>query len=123
MTTQQITRTTQLDFKFNNHCFGACGYAAIDIAKGDTVKFDVFKRNPLVSTELEYKSTWYFGLFDIDGKPALRVSNTPDLDASGTHSLIASWNDEANNPVFISARLVLFLMREGSDWFINSTPQ
>jgi hypothetical protein len=120
MTTQQITSTRQINFAFDTHCFGACANAAKDIANGNTVKFDVFTRpNKEDSTELKYKSAFYFGIADIDGKPALMVSHCSDLDAHQSHSLIASWNDSANDPVFIAARLTLFLSREGSDWFIG----
>ena len=37
------------------------------------------------------------------------------------NSLIASWNDAANDVVFIAARLSLFLTREGSDYFIEES--
>lgn len=120
MLTTQITSTRQLNWDFNTHCFGACANAAKDIVNGNTVKFDVFTRpNKEDSTELKYKTGFYFGIMDIGGKPALRVSHCTDLDAHQSHSLIASWNNAANDPVFIAVRLAMFLSHEGSDWFIN----
>lgn len=121
---EEITSTRQANFKFENHCFGACAVAAKEIANGQTVKFDVFTRpNKNDSCEMRYKTSFYFGLYNIDEKPALRVSHCTNLDAPSTHSLIASWYDCANDPIFISARLTMFLMREGSDWFINTEIQ
>ena len=119
MQVQGITHTHQLNWQFDTHSFGACAKAATDITAGQTVKFDVFTRSKDDSTKLHYVNSFYFGLMDIDGTPALRVSHCTNLDAHETHSLIASWNTEANNPVYISARLTMFLMREGTDWFIN----
>lgn len=120
MRQDQKTSTGQFDFKFNNHCFGGCAFAAVKIANGDTVKFDVFKRlNKEDCRELTYQTSFYFGLLVIEGTPAFRVSPNTDLEAPQSHSLIASWNNEANNPIYIAARLTLFLTREGSDWFLD----
>lgn len=119
MRVQDITNTNQLDWSFGSHCFGSCAIGAKEIVEGKIVKFDVFQRGA-VSTLLSYVNTFYFGLVEIDGTPALRVNNSTNLDANGSHSLIPSWYKEANDPIYISARLTLFLMREGSDWFINN---
>lgn len=122
MTIKDVKSTRQVNWKFENHCFGGCAIAAQKIAAGETIYFDVFNRpNKEDSTELKYKTRFYFGLVDIDGSPALRVSNSTNLEDSGTHSLIPSWNNQAADPVFIAARLTLFLCREGSDWFIEGT--
>ncbi len=122
MKIQEITSTGQMNFSFENHSFGAAAIAAKRIVNGEIVGFNVFERpNKNDSMELRYKTRFYFGLYEIDGTPAFRVSNCKDLDASGSHSLIASWNDAANDVVFIAARLSLFLTREGSDYFIEES--
>lgn len=122
MNIKDVKSTRQLNWKFENHCFGGCATAAQKIAAGETVYFDVFTRpNKEDSTELKHKSRFYFGIVDIDGSPALRVSNSTNLEDAGTSSLIPSWNNQAADPVFIAARLTLFLCREGSDWFIEGT--
>lgn len=123
MQVQDITHTNQLNWQLETHCFGACAVAAKQIVNGETVKFDIFRRSKEESTRLTYVKSIYVGLYEIDGSQALRVSHCTDLDAHKTHSLIASWSKQATDPVFISARLAVHLMREGSDWFINAQIQ
>lgn len=117
---QQVSSTRELQWNFENNCFGACATAAKMIAKGETAAIHVFERpDKQDTTKLSYKQCFYFGIADIEGRKALRVSNCEDLTAAGSHSLIASGNKSAKDPVFISARLCRFLTHEGSDWFIN----
>ena len=118
MLPEHITHTQQLNWNYYTHCYGACATAAKKILNGDIVRFYVYNRDDKNdSTKLKYKGCFYFGLSEIEGNKALRVNSIPDIQGQNSHSLIPSWYDEANDPVFISARLVLFLMREGSDWF------
>lgn len=119
ITKQQPTVT---DFAYTKHGAGAAATAAVLIAQGKTVCFDFWNRikdaNNFLTVSREYKGTQYFGLLDlhegIEGRSiALRVSNTPDLDAAGSSSLIASWTPKeiSTNPVFIAAELVAYLSR------------
>ncbi len=124
MKTKQITDVNQLDFSFENQGFGAVAIAAKKIADGEIVSFDVFDRkNKANSKEVTYINTFYFGIFDL-GKPdgfAFRVSENQNLDIIGSHSIIPSWyGNIVKDPVFIAARLQLYLMGEGSDFFINT---
>jgi hypothetical protein len=122
----ETTTTKNLYFSFENQGFGAVAIAAERIAKGEAICFDIFNRdNKTDSCELTYKGKKYFGLHDIGSDDeidiAFRVSDVQNLDANGSHSLIASWyRTQVDNPIYIAARLQLFLTREATDYFINN---
>jgi hypothetical protein len=110
------------DFDYQKHGTGGAATAAVLIADGKTVSFDLWNRvkdaDNFLTVSRDYKGTKYFGLLDlnegIEGRSiALRVSDSPDLDAAGSSSLIASWTPKeiTSNPVFIAAELVAYLSR------------
>lgn len=123
MNEAQINDVSQLDFSFEKQGFGAVATAAKKIANNEMVVFDVYNRdNKSNSKELTYKRTFYFGLYDLrhPNGVAFRKSLNSNLDDSGSHSLIPSWYGEiVKDSVFIASRLQMFLMREGSDYFLR----
>ena len=66
------------------------------------------------------KAVHYIGIAYLDGRPALRVSNCKDLEASGSHSLIASWHkpEIVTDQSYIAAEIACFLGRQYSDFFL-----
>lgn len=123
MKVQEIMNVGDFDFSFEKQGHGAVATAAKRIANGETIIFDVFNReNKENSRELTHKGTFYFGLYDL-GQPdgvAFRTSVNKNLDCAGSHSLIPSWYGHiTKDPVHIASRLQLFLMREGSDYFLR----
>ena len=117
------------DFTRDKHSSGAVAIAAKLISEGKTVSFDCYKRikdpNGFLTVKREFVAIHYFGILDlkedIPGRSiAVRISNCSNLDAVGSHSLIASWTPKETtiDPVYIAAELMLFLSRYG-DVFIN----
>lgn len=125
MSVKERTDTAQMNFGSHQQGVGAVALAAKRIAKGETIYFDVFTRPNMPDNFriIKHKGRFYFGVLKLlpERKNALRVSHCEDLDAFGTESLIATWQAGAKDPVFIAARITQFLMREGSDWFIQDS--
>lgn len=123
MKPQEITHTSQLDFSFETHGAGGAAKAAKLITEGKTVRVDTFVRDLKDSRSLTHTKCSYIGLLDLDsdGKLALRESGSTDLDCSGSHSLIPSWNDNAGDVVLIAATIANYFSRSGADYFFNLT--
>ena len=117
-------------FSFTKHGVGAAGVAAKRIATGEIVSFDIWMRikdqNGFTVSSRQFIKTVYIGLAKLeDEKPerntALRMSNTHDLLAVNTFSLLASWdgNEISTDPVFISAAIAHYMGIYNYDYFLN----
>ena len=119
------TDTHQFDWSFYTHDAGAATAAAKDIVNGKTIKFALFDRDKNDSTHMIYKGHCYIGLVDFSHEGegaglALRYSSGNDLQAGGSHSLIASWNPDAGDVVLIAATIAIRLRFEATDFFIDN---
>jgi hypothetical protein len=126
------TDTHSFDWQFETHDTGAAVVAAVVAAKelvkgykaGRKIKFAIFDRDKNCSTRMIYKHSCYIGL--VESEPnnegyglMLRTSDSADLEAGGSHSIIPSWNPGAGDPVLIAASIVRFLTFKGTDFFIE----
>jgi len=114
--------TSQFTWTFNTHGYAGVASAAKQIAAGETVRFECYnRRNPNDRTEMTLEAVLFFGLAEIDGRPAVRESKTKDLFASGTHSVISSGHDPVmvKDPVFIAAALMGFLRTQYVDFLLT----
>lgn len=111
---------TLQSFEYTNHGTGAAAIAAKKIAKGETIRFDLWKikrsiENVFSPIEREYIKTVYIGLDNIkdnDGtmKKCLRCSSTTNLNDHLSFSLIPTWKSEyAEDPVFIAAEISAYM--------------
>lgn len=86
------------------------------ILDGEIIEFNSYKRNPTDSTILNHAEQVFIGLEDPpeerkkDGYgKALRISPTKDLGASGSYSLIPSWEpDNSINPLHIACAITYY---------------
>lgn len=120
LTVLDTISTRSIDWSIENHGYEAVAIAAKKIASGETVKFECYnRRNKDDITEMTFEATIFFGIAEINGHNAVRISKTKDLLESQTHSLIPSYNKYVSDPVFIAASLMGYLRTQYVDFFLK----
>lgn len=113
--------TSQKHFSFETQGHGAVALAAKRIAAGEQIAFECYNRTPLDSTMMDLKAIYHISLYRIpeDGTICLRISESTDMDAVGSHSLLASWYklEIVKDPVHIAAAIMSYF-KPYSDYFI-----
>ena len=116
-------------FDFHKHGIGEAAKAAKLISEGQTVSFDLWgvPDGFMKGHERYFIKTVYIGLCEFAAEKegdnfALRCSNSPDLLAVNSFSLISSgWDEDViKNPAYISAAIVQYMGAEkAKNYFIN----
>ena len=126
MITEKQIPTTDM-YAYEKHGTGAAAIAAKMIGiESETVSFDLwnFPEDKLFcDARREYKGTVFIGLNFYNGQMGLRVSNKPDLDADGSHALIASWHplETVTDPAHIAAAIVGYMAaKKIANYFLNT---
>jgi hypothetical protein len=105
-------------YAFDVHGIGAAARAARELVDGKKVRLALCTRTP-VSAAPVIDEVLTLKIAKIGKSPALRVCNSQGS-AMGeeSYSAIASWYDEAVDPVVIAAWIAQHCQRECDEWFL-----